>query len=126
MKKSFSLIALLIAMIGLVAAQNNAVKSTAIADKKPVFGAACNTCPWGAMAQVVKAAMQHYGYDVQICHNCNAMDAPRIVSEARMPPPYKVDANVSVEIAPPNVPGLGPIDFGATGSQFMCDAFHAT
>jgi uncharacterized protein len=126
MKKPFTLIVLALAMIGLLAAQTDTAKSTAVAAKKPVFGAACNTCPWGAMAQVVKSAMQFYGYDVQICHNCNAADAPRIVSQARMPPPYKVDANVSVDVAPPNVPGLGPIDFGATGSQFMCDAFHAT
>jgi TRAP-type uncharacterized transport system substrate-binding protein len=70
--------------------------------------------------------MKPYGYDVQICHNCNAADAPRIVAQARTPPPYKVDANVSVETAPPNAAGLGPIDFGATGGSLMCDAFHGS
>jgi len=125
MKKYIALIVLALAMIGLMAAQTDAVKSTAVA-KTPVFGAACNTCPWGAMAQVVKSAMQYYGYNVRICHNCNAADSPRIVAQARMPPPYKVDANVSVDVAPPNDPDLGPVDFGATGSQFMCDAYHAT
>ena len=55
---------------------------TSIKEKKPVFGGACRLCPWGAMAEVVQAAMKPYGYDVQICCNCNAADAPRIVSEA--------------------------------------------
>ena len=46
------------------------------------------------MAEVLQAAMKPYGYDVQICYNCNAADAPRIVSEARTPPPYKPDLAV--------------------------------
>ena len=53
-----------------------------MAEKKPVFGGACRLCPLGAMAEVLQAAMKPYGYDVQICYNCNAADAPRIVSEA--------------------------------------------
>jgi hypothetical protein len=126
MKKSFGLIVLVLAMIGLVGAQTGAVSNTGIADKKPVFGGACRICPWGAMAQAVKGAMQFYGYDVQICNNCNAADAPRIVAGAKVPPPYKVDANVLPNLAPPNTPGLGPVDFGATGSQFLCSAYHGT
>ena len=39
----------------------------------------------GAMAEVVKAAMSPYGYDVQICYNCNGAAAPRIFGDARMP-----------------------------------------
>jgi hypothetical protein len=50
-------------------------------EKNPVFGGACRLCPWGAMAEVVQAAMKPYLYDVQICFSCNAADAPRIVSE---------------------------------------------
>jgi hypothetical protein len=84
-----------------------------IAAKKPVFGGACKICPWSAMAEVVQVAMKPYGYDVQICYNCNAADAPRIVSEARLPPPYKPDPAVPEILAPRNVPGLGAIDFGA-------------
>ena len=48
---------------------------------KPVFGGACRLCPWGAMAEVVQAAMKPYLYGVQICFSRNAADAPRIVSE---------------------------------------------
>ena len=76
---------------GAAAAASSAAAPTGIREKKPVFGGACRLCPWGAMAEVVQAAMRPYGYDVQICYSCNAADAPRIVSEARMPPPYRRD-----------------------------------
>ncbi len=125
MKKHLMFIALLPVVVGFLAAQSGPARKNAPAvNKKPVFGGACRMCPWGAMGDVVKKAMQYYGYDVQICHNCNAADAPRIVAQARTPPPYKVDANVSVETAPPNAPGIGPVDFGAVGATFMCDAYH--
>jgi uncharacterized protein len=78
------------------------------------------------MAEVVQAAMKPYGYDVQICYNCNAAEAPRIVSEAKMPPPYKPDPHVPEILAPRNVPGLGPIDFGATAVQFLRGAYRGT
>src|SRR5665213_2120776 len=58
-----------------------------IAAHRPVFGGACKTCPWGVVAEVVKAALAPYGYDVQICYHCFMADAPRIVGDARMPPP---------------------------------------
>ena len=103
-----------------------AAPQTGIAAKRPVFGGACKICPWGAMAEVVQAAMKPYGYDVQICYNCNAADAPRIVSEARLPPPYKPDPVVPEILAPRNVPGLGPIDFGAVAIQFLRNAYRGT
>jgi para-nitrobenzyl esterase len=99
---------------------------TGIAARRPVFGGACKICPWGAMAEVVQAAMKPYGYDVQICYNCNAADAPRIVSEAKMPPPYKPDPVVPEILAPRNVPGLGAIDFGAVAVQFLRSAYKGT
>ena len=83
-------------------------------------------CPWGVLAGVVQEAMKPYGYDVQICYNCNAADAPRIVSEARMPPPYKPDPMVPEILAPRNVPGLGAVDFGAVAMRFMRDAYRGT
>jgi para-nitrobenzyl esterase len=105
---------------------NGGTPQTGIAAKKPVFGGACKLCPWGAMAEVVQAAMKPYGYDVQICYNCNAADAPRIVSEARLPPPYKPDPAVPEILAPRNAPGLGPVDFGAVAVQFLCNAYRGT
>lgn len=117
---------LVAALLSLTTAQTGAVKATGISAKKPVFGGACRLCPWGAMAQVVKDAMRFYGYDVQICHNCNAAAAPVIVSQAKLPPPYRKDPAVSVAMAPPNDPGLGPVDFGATAVQFLCSAYDGT
>jgi uncharacterized protein len=101
-------------------------EQTGIDVKKPVFGGACRVCPWGAMAEVVKAAMEPYGYDVQICYNCNAADAPRIVSQARTPPPYRPDHALSESLAPRNAPGLGAVDFGAVAIQFLRNAYRGT
>lgn len=126
MPKTFSLLVLVVALMSPIAAQNGAVQTTGISVKRPVFGGACRLCPWGAMAQVVKDAMEPYGYDVQICHNCNAAAAPVIVSQAKLPPPYRKDPAVSVAMAPPNAAGLGPVDFGATAVQFLCSAYNGT
>lgn len=103
-----------------------AAGQTSIQQKRPVFGGACRVCPWGAMAEVVQEMMKPYGYDVQICYNCNALDAPRIVSEARTPPPYKPDPSVPEILAPRNVPGLGAVDFGAVAIQFVRSAYKGT
>lgn len=126
MSKSLMAAALLVMTISLSGARNAPVESSSIIAKKPVFGGACKLCPWGAMAEATRNAMRFYGYDVQICYNCNAADSTRIVAGARVPPPYKRDPNLPVELAPPNVPGLGPVDFGATAMQFLCDAYHGS
>jgi len=126
------LTAVLLSAAGLAGAQSGANgKSTvrvssSIQEKKPVFGGACRLCPWGAMAEVVQAAMRPYGYDVQICHNCNAADSTRIVSEARTPPPYRPDPAVPEVLAPRNALGLGRVDFGATAIQFLRQAYRGT
>ncbi len=78
-------------IVTLLAATTFAGGQTGIPLKKPVFSGACRLCSWGAVAEIVQTAMKPYGYHVQICYNCNAADAPRIVSEARTPPPYKPD-----------------------------------
>src|SRR4051812_16440956 len=45
-------------------------QSPATPATRPIFGASCPTCPWGAMGDAVKEAMQPLGYDVQICYSC--------------------------------------------------------
>jgi uncharacterized protein len=130
-KVRLSFLYLIPALLLLLSCQSSQRSSTTISHpsidaKKPVFGGACKICPWGAMAEVVKQAMKPYGYDVQICYNCNAADAPRIVSEARTPPPYKPDAAVPEILAPRNVPDLGAVDFGATAIQFFRNAYRGT
>ena len=53
-------------------------------------------------------------------------DAPRIVSEARTPPPYRPDPAVPEILAPRNAPGLGTVDFGAVAIQFLRNAYRGT
>src|SRR5215510_13907422 len=111
------LLASLAASVVLAADAKDAKRETGIDLKKPVLGAACKVCPWGALAEIVKTALAPSGYDVQICYHCARADAPRIVAGAQMPPPYKggipgviLDSDVP---APPN----GPVDFGVTSVQ---------
>jgi len=124
-------LALLVSVSGLVHAQNADApkaggKETGYAVKKPVFGGACKICPWGAIAEVVKAAMQSYGYDVQICYNCaGGPTEARLVAGAKVPPPLNPNAGgLAASLTPP--PPNGPIDFGATGSQYVYWAYQGS
>ncbi len=110
-------------MVALLAAATVVGGPPGIQEKKPVLGGACRLCPWGAMAEVVQTAMKPYGYNVQICYNCNTAHAPRIVSEVRTPPPYKPDPAVLEILAPRNAPGLGAVDFDAVAIQFLRNAY---
>ena len=113
----------LVALAPLAHAQETGIKI-----KKPVFGGACKVCPWGAVAEIVKAAMQPYGYDVQICYNCATGEAPRIVAAAKMPEPiekaWKAFPFIPSSQSPP--PPHGPVDFGATSVQNLWWAYQGT
>ena len=89
MSKSLHHLALAVASIALLAAQTGVVCATGIAIRKLGFNGVCVLCRCGAMGQIGKNAMQFYGYDVQLCHNCNAADSTRIVAGIRVPPPYR-------------------------------------
>jgi hypothetical protein len=98
-----------------------------IAAHKPVFGGACKTCPWGVVADVVKAALTPYGYDVQICYHCFMADAPRIVGDARLPPPWT--AHMGGGVIPDSFipePPKGRVEFGATSDQSLIAAYDGT
>ncbi len=97
-----------------------AAQETGIQIKKPVFGGACKACPWGAMAEIVKSALQPYGYDVQICYTCSGPDAPRIVAGAKKGPAPRPES--ATPLAPPD----GPVDFGATAVHFLWAAYQGT
>jgi uncharacterized protein len=86
--------------------------------KKPVFGGACPTCPWGSIADVVKEALNFYGWDVQICYYCaGGPHEARMVAGAMMATPPE---NPTAETPPtPN----GPVDFGATSADFLEEAY---
>src|SRR4051812_45622210 len=83
----------IVSLWGVANAQNEAAvpggpPKTGYAVKKPVFGGACPVCPWGAMAEIVKAAVQPYGWDVQICYYCaGGPREARLVSAAAMATP---------------------------------------
>jgi uncharacterized protein len=90
-----------------------------IAAHRPVLGAACAGCPWGALADKVKEAMAP-DYDVQICHNCSGADALRIVDERRKGPrplPRQVALGART---PPDA----PVDFGVVEGEFLYFARH--
>jgi uncharacterized protein len=100
-------------------------RTTGYAVKKPVFGGACKTCPWGSIADIVKAAMQPYGYDIQICYNCaGGAQESRIVTGAKMPPPLTQVTGMESSLTPP--PPNGPVDFGATGLQYLWWGYQGT
>ncbi len=100
---------------------------TGIAVKRPVFGGGCKVCPWGAIGEIVRAAMRPYGYDVLICYHCFRADAPRIVAAAKMPPPWKIGMEPGI-IADSDIPPPpnGPVDFGGTSLQILWWAYQGT
>ena len=105
------------------ASEAAAGKKTGYAIKKPVFGGACKTCPWGAMAEIVKAAMQPYGYDIQICYSCaGGAEEARIVAGAKMPPPWTPVNGLASSLVPQ--PPDGPVDFGSTGAEYLWWAYQ--
>jgi uncharacterized protein len=99
-----------------------------IKDKKPVLGAACKVCPWGALADIVKEAMQFYGYDVQICYHCFRADAPRIVADAKMPPSWEETLKTVPMIARSDIPPPpnAPVEFGVTNINNVLWAYQGT
>src|SRR5262245_17340444 len=111
MKRTVIVAALIIAALGVGHAQQSGIKN-----KRPVFGAACKVCPWGAVAEIVKAALQPYGYDVQICSTCAQADAPRIVAAGRMAPPENPATARALQLSPNQRYAApdGPIEFGAS------------
>jgi uncharacterized protein len=96
--------------------------------KRPVIAGACKTCPWGALAEIVKAAMAPYGYDVQICYNCATSEGPREVAGALKPGDieraYTGFPFIPRDQMPP--PPNAPVDFGATSVQNLWSAYSGT
>jgi hypothetical protein len=117
------LFVLLAAAAGSANAQELGIKA-----RKPVLGAACKVCPWGALADIVKQAMQPYGYDVQICYFCFRADAPRIVADARMPPSWEETLKSVPMIARSDIPPPpnAPVEFGITSVDFVQWAYQGT
>ncbi len=112
--------AVLLANVGPRENQQTATDETGYAAKKPVMGGSGPTAGWGAISTIVKEAMASYDWDIQICRSCaGAARAARLVAAAAVPPRPGPDSN---DPPPPN----GPLDFGATGSQFLWWAYEGT
>jgi TRAP transporter TAXI family solute receptor len=113
-----AVLAMLLSGVELASAQNApqsaTPRETGYALKKPVVGAACPTCPWGAMAEIVKQAMKPYGWDVQICYYCagGPREARLVIAASMATPPREAGPN---DLPTPK----GPIDFGITGLEFL-------
>src|SRR5688572_22163562 len=92
-------------------AQN--AQAVGYAVKKPVFGGSGPAGPWGGMGDIVKAAMKLYGWDIQMCYSCaGGPRAARLVAGAVVPPqPPNPNPN--------NATPRGPVDFGATSTEFL-------
>jgi len=122
---TFYLLAILAGSPRLANAQENTAQKistseTGFAVKKPVFGGACKLCPWGSLADVVKEALQPYGWDIQICYVCaGGPRAARLVAGKVVPPKPEPGRGQPI---PPN----GPLDLGATGTQFLWWAYQGT
>lgn len=88
--------------------------------KRPVVQASCRHCPWGALADVLKKAMQPYGYDLAVCHTCSSEESARIVSKRLMPPQVS-DRQVGLGVGlQPNA----PVDFGITNTENVRRAYE--
>lgn len=105
---------------GIASAQTTAKPDIGYAVKKPYFGGACPMCPWGNMANIVKQVMKPYGWDIQICYVCAGSDrAARLVAGKLVPP---INPESTTQPNPPQA----PLDFGATGTQFLWWAYQGT
>lgn len=89
--------------------------------KAPVVAAACSTCPWGAVADVLKEIMHPRGYDLQICYQCSRTDNAKLVASAGMPPNEKRDEPHYLNMPPP--PAY-PVDFGVTQLHLLSQAYN--
>lgn len=110
---------LLAAVVGFPAGRPHVdAQSNGIAAKRPIFGASCPTCPWGAMADAVKEALQPFGYDVQICYSCGGPGrSVRLVADGSNATPLQ---NPGAGALPTPE---GKLDFGATGAELLQYAY---
>ena len=103
-----------------VALAQTTATSASIESKRPIIGGACPFCPWGALADKVKLAMQPLGYDVQVCYNCSGADSVRMVDERRKTHPLNIIEKAWNVPLPPD----GSVDFGVVNLDFFTDAYH--
>jgi uncharacterized protein len=99
-------------------------QSYGYAARRPIFGGACPACPWGAMGDIVKEAVNRRGWDVQMCYYCagGPREARMVSSKATATPMQgRAPADLAIPEALPTP--NGPIDFGATSVELLQYAY---
>ncbi len=105
------------ALIAMVARVDGAsAQDTGFAAKRPIVAASCRDCPWGLIADVLKAPLAAQGYELLICYTCSREANPRIVAGVMDPP--QTDRRGS----PP--PPKGKVDFGITSASAALWAYQ--
>jgi TRAP-type uncharacterized transport system substrate-binding protein len=94
-------------------------QETGFATRRPIMAGACPTCIWGPIAVLTKQALVAYGYDVQVCYNCNRQLSVPVVAKAMETPPLN---ERDVELGDPPPP-KGRVDFGVTNSHTLWRAY---
>jgi TRAP transporter TAXI family solute receptor len=100
------------------AAAAAAPAAVGFAVNKPVIAAACTHCPFGALAKILKVALQDTGYDLQICFQCAGPTGATLVADKRLPPPRTTESPVGAALVPQPPPN-GPMDIGITTPQWL-------
>jgi TRAP-type uncharacterized transport system substrate-binding protein len=98
---------------------DNVPQANGFAARRPIMAGACPTCIWGPIAVLTKQALLAYGYDVQVCYNCNRQLSVPVVAKAMEAPPLN---DRDVELGDPPPP-RGRVDFGVTNSHTLWRAF---
>ena len=83
--------------------------------------AACQYCPWGVLADIVKKIMAP-AYDVAVCYSCSGVNSVRIVSKRMVGPEISDRQFAEGTVYLPE----GPIDFGITQSDRVRAAYDGT
>jgi TRAP transporter TAXI family solute receptor len=96
-------------------------EQTGFAVNKPMVAAACPSCPWGAVADVMTAIMKPRGYDLVVCYYCSGIPNPRLVSGAMKPSLPRPDRPWL-----PRVPADAPLDMGVTNVHRLKWAYEGT
>src|SRR5262249_35581778 len=94
-------------------------QETGFAVRRPIMAGACPTCIWGPIAVLTKQVLVSYGYDVQVCYNCNRQLSVPSVAKAMDTPPLNEWDVILGDPPPPK----GKVDFGVTNSHTLWRAY---
>jgi uncharacterized protein len=87
--------------------------------KRPIIATVCHFCPYGVIGDFVIAAMKPYGWDIQACWSCNAIE---IAARKQIPPRLRYN---QLEHVTTPLPPYAPPDFASTGGESgLYNAYH--